>query len=134
MDENKIKNDFYMSIINYSFNGENPYSSPKACGLELVDCIDRSDGNYQFDFCCIWERDKSLFYGYDSGCSCPVPFEDFHCLADLTYLGNIKEFEKEIRSWYKYGAEEYDNTQSSSKDDIDNLIYKIKKKLKEWSK
>jgi hypothetical protein len=54
------------------------YSSPEKYGLELVGEVDFSDGNYQFDLTVVFrDRDTgALFYGSDSGCSCPAPFED----------------------------------------------------------
>jgi hypothetical protein len=54
------------------------YSSPEKYGLELVGEVDYSDGNYHFDLTIVL-RDVAtgaLFYADDSGCSCPMPFEN----------------------------------------------------------
>jgi hypothetical protein len=60
------------------------YSSPEKYGLTTVGEIDYSDGCYQFDLTVVWrDAHGRLFYGDDSGCSCPSPFEDMG-LTDLT--------------------------------------------------
>lgn len=53
--------------------------------LETVWQIDRSSGSYEFDYMTVF-RDKAtgkLYYGTDSGCSCPSPYESVSSLADL---------------------------------------------------
>jgi len=66
------------------FNG-NPYYHPEKCGLEIVEFIDNSKEEYTFDYTVIWrDIETGKYYrGSDSGCSCPIPFEDFHSLADM---------------------------------------------------
>jgi hypothetical protein len=56
---------------------KNPYYSPQLCGLEIFEEIDTA-GSYEFDMFVIWKKldDNTLWYDTDSGCSCPVPFED----------------------------------------------------------
>lgn len=67
----------------------NPYSNPEKCGLEIVaGPLDFSSGSYEFDYLIVW-RDlatNKFYWGQDSGCSCPSPFEDARGLSDLTEL------------------------------------------------
>ena len=54
----------------------NIYYSPEFFGLQVVDSWDVA-GAYEFDMFVIWKDDKGRFYwGTDSGCSCPSPFEN----------------------------------------------------------
>lgn len=63
----------------------NPYYSPEKCGLKIVHSYDRTNQSYEFDLVVLWmDLETGKYYvGEDSGCSCPIPFEDFHCLADM---------------------------------------------------
>jgi hypothetical protein len=65
--------------------GYNVYSNPEACGLKIVRVIHNDCESYHFDMTVIWEDiDTGKFYkGSDSGCSCPIPFDDFYSLADM---------------------------------------------------
>ena len=58
----------------------NPYYNPKGLGVELLS-FDRPDLSYEYDTFCLWKRDGRIWTAKDSGCSCPVPFED-HCGMD----------------------------------------------------
>ncbi|WP_431911647.1 DUF7574 domain-containing protein [Nonomuraea jabiensis] len=59
------------------------YHNPEYFGLEIVGCIDFSDGCYQFDYTVVWRNaEGQLLFADDSGCSCPSPFES-HKLEDL---------------------------------------------------
>lgn len=63
----------------------NVLSNPEDCGLELIGTVHNDCEEYGFDIDIV-VRDLAsgkLFHGWDSGCSCPIPFEDVHCLADL---------------------------------------------------
>ena len=83
----------------------NIFYSPEEFGLEVVGCVDYSDGCYQFDYSCVW-RDATgqLYYAEDSGCSCPSPFED-HALDDLEKVTPHEVAEK-LQSRSSYGGEE----------------------------
>lgn len=56
---------------------ETVLSEPQKFGLELVADMDLRDGPYEFDIVAVWRdlETGGLYYGTDSGCSCPVPFE-----------------------------------------------------------
>lgn len=74
------------------------YYNPKDASLEIVGSVER-EPNYDFDMLVVWKNAKGeLFYGKDSGCSCPSPFEDFHSEADLTRISHDSkdQFEKEV--------------------------------------
>ena len=56
---------------------ENPYYYPEKCGLEIFESIDTA-GSYEYDMFVIWKKldDGTLWWDSDSGCSCPVPFDN----------------------------------------------------------
>lgn len=58
--------------------GNGPYYDPQMYGLELVGTVDWTDEPYEFDMTAVWRDPQTgdLFYADDSGCSCPIPFED----------------------------------------------------------
>lgn len=60
-----------------------PYHDPAKFGLTMVGSIDFRDA-YEFDIVAVF-RDQQGRLGYlkDSGCSCPVPFNDMGA-GDLT--------------------------------------------------
>ena len=61
-------------------------STPEKFGLREVAELEFSDGCYQFDTRVVWvEIDTgNLYTARDSGCSCPVPFDDYRNIGDLT--------------------------------------------------
>jgi hypothetical protein len=57
---------------------DNIYYYPDKFGLEQVEMIDYSSGDYCFDYRVIWrDKDGRLYTARDSGCSCPTPFERY---------------------------------------------------------
>jgi hypothetical protein len=75
----------------YGYDG-NPYYNPEACGLVQMDTIE-DEPDYDFNMVVVWQdtASKKYYFGADSGCSCPSPFEDVRRLSDLTLL-NKKNF------------------------------------------
>lgn len=60
------------------------YYAPEKHGLTTVGEFDMSDGCYQFNLFVVWRDEAGTYYwGSDSGCSCPSPFETF-TVSDLT--------------------------------------------------
>jgi len=77
------------------------YYNPEQYGLEIVEELNDPDASYSFDMFVIWIRkvDGELFYGTDSGCSCPSPFEKISGVEELTRLGDLASFERELIAW-----------------------------------
>lgn len=65
--------------------------------LELteVDELEMSPPDYNFDLVRVWKDQNGVhWWGADSGCSCPSPYEDFNKIEDFTKLDNEHEFDK----------------------------------------
>lgn len=63
----------------YGLGGRNnPYYNPEEHGLRIVGAVEFSSGAYEFDTFVVWQdmEDGKLLYAADSGCSCPIPFQD----------------------------------------------------------
>lgn len=75
----------------------NIYYDPEKFGLVIVDVIELTDEQYQFDTLVIWREleTEKLYWARDSGCSCPTPFENYHGIEDLTPF-NIDSVRAEI--------------------------------------
>lgn len=73
------------------------YHDPKAYGLQIL-AEDDCAGAYEFDKIVLFRRLRggALFLGFDSGCSCPCPFEGqtFDDLVPAT-RERIKVWERE---------------------------------------
>lgn len=59
-----------------------------ALGLEIIASFDDPQSSYSFDEFVIFRRlsDGALFWGADSGCSCPEPFEEVKSCDDLSAI------------------------------------------------
>lgn len=93
--------DFQITDHEENRGGQNPYTHPDSVGLEFVGEVEWSRRSYQFDLTAVW-RDTTtgaFYWGSDSGCSCPRPFENttydelntgtkFEVLAELTSNNN----------------------------------------------
>lgn len=80
---------------------DNPYSEPEKFDLSIVGMVQR-EPCYDFNMCVVWKHTSGThYYGFDSGCSCPSPFEDVTSLDKLSRLHwkNFKKFEVEVREW-----------------------------------
>lgn len=63
----------------------NIFDSPD---LDVRQHVSLDDESYQFDERIVAKhKDGRWFTARDSGCSCPIPFEDFQKLEDLTQIG-----------------------------------------------
>jgi hypothetical protein len=100
---------------------KNPYYDPEECGLEIFDDIDTA-GSYEFDMFVIWRKldDNTLWWGTDSGCSCPTPFEGFETLNDMNQI--TKE------TFYNFD-QALENHTDISKSDYNNIKNKVKQYL-----
>lgn len=62
------------------------YDKPEKFGLLQIASADWG-GAWEFDMIVVWQHKTGrLYFGQDSGCSCPMPFEGVTALDDLTEL------------------------------------------------
>lgn len=81
----------------------NIYYQPEAYGLTVVGEIEMYDMGYGFDTTVLWRNEAGkYFWAHDSGCSCPVPFEE--CNLSNMSSGTVKEFKSfakaQIEDWW----------------------------------
>jgi len=97
------------------------YHSPENYGLEVVGHLYEPNLCYEFHVLGVWKHTESgvIFWGEDSGCSCPLEFEnDYFNGPDNTSLHNsIDDLMKAIEHF------------PCDKEDKDSLIGWIKKAL-----
>lgn len=64
----------------------NVYYNPEKFGLEIIGTVSWSAEPYQFNYTLVLidPFDGRIYYGNDSGCSCPSPFEGFTSREKLT--------------------------------------------------
>lgn len=76
----------------------NFYSYPENSGLEIVAEIEYSDRNYNFDTRVVWKHIESglVYTARSSGCSCPMPFEEFDTIDDLEVVIDVDIFRREF--------------------------------------
>lgn len=105
----------------------NIYYDPEKFGLKIFEHIEDDHASYSFDDFVIWERleDGKLFYGTDSGCSCPSPFED-QGLSDLTPVTTLEQLEIAIDE-YRGDDPEYQHCTADRKQEV---LGKVKKHLR----
>lgn len=97
------------------------YYNPQEWGLTAVAEIDYSSGSYEFDLRVVWVNEEgALFTARDSGCSCPMPFEDYHSIEQLDRV-DFRELESELE------REDGFRTSSDKKSFLD-AIYKYRRR------
>lgn len=61
------------------------YYQPEEFGLKPVGEIEPAGLSYEFDIFAVWKDEEGNYYwGTDSGCSCPSPFESFTSVEELS--------------------------------------------------
>lgn len=83
------------------WDAPDPYYQPEAFGLEHFGSTDR-DEEYSFDIFAVWRSkdNPALFYwASDSGCSCPVPFENMNSLTDMDGNGTALDAAEAFKVW-----------------------------------
>ena len=76
----------------------NVYNHPERYGLKIVGEVEWSVPCYSFDFTLVLEDgDGNLWWGSDSGCSCPSPFEDHEFPEDFE-TGSKYELVKHLKT------------------------------------
>ena len=79
----------------------NLYYSPEQFGLEMMSFEDDTL-SYEFDILAFWVNcDGVVYSASDSGCSCPVPFEDYHSLCELERVCSVDHAKAIFKSWGK---------------------------------
>ena len=74
------------------------YYAPEKFGLSEIGELDFSSGSYEFDYTVVWkDQDGRLWYGEDSGCSCPSPFESLG-VSDLTPIDSAATFDAHLKA------------------------------------
>ena len=77
----------------------NPESNPEAMGLKIIDILENSS-HHDFDTHMVWRHQDGTFYwGHDSGCSCPTPFEDYQIGDGLLELTDFPSFSDMIMNY-----------------------------------
>ncbi len=82
----------------------NPYYEPKKCGLRIVASVEK-EPDYDFDITVLFKNVKTgaLWLCSDTGCSCPVPFEDVRSFDDMTRLQSEAGIDRFIKEgWHSY--------------------------------
>lgn len=99
----------------------NPYYSPNECGLEIFEQIDTA-GSYEFCMFVIWKKldDDSLWYDVDSGCSCPVPFDN--------HRHNLTKISKD--TWYNF-EQSLKNHPDIKMSDYITILQKVKSYIRD---
>jgi len=78
-----------------------PYYNPEQFGLTIVASEDIA-GSYEFDMLIVWKDiNEDYYYATDSGCSCPIPFEDVSGVQDITRIEahSFESFESEAKNY-----------------------------------
>jgi hypothetical protein len=90
----------------------NPYYNPEKVGLEIVKVFHGGEA-YSFNLIVVWKAsDGKFWYGSDSGCSCPSPFEYIRTYDDLNRLHkkNFNKFQDYVTKWAIDGYNSADYT------------------------
>lgn len=64
----------------------NPYYAPESIGLTTVGEVELAEPCYSFDLFVVWQsvnEPEKFYWGQDSGCSCPSPFDSISNPEDL---------------------------------------------------
>lgn len=107
------------------FDG-NVYNTPEKFGLEVYGDVWR-DIDYEFDAFIIWKQKDTGAYlwAHDSGCSCPVPFEDYS-LANMP-VGSLQDALVDLKAWTTSCG--YEEGNRARAEDARGLIERIEKEL-----
>lgn len=81
----------------------NVYYYPENCDLKVIGHLEEPNMDYEFHILGVWRDPKSgkMFWAEDSGCSCPVPFEDYYfkCENDNNLNSSMEELYEVIESF-----------------------------------
>lgn len=119
------------------WNDPDMYYQPEAFDLEILGQLNDPQASYSFDDFVVWQhKDGRIFYGSDSGCSCPSPFEDFTSLDKADEATTIEKFEAAVIGYFNSVSysNDWNDTEMSSdfqslRADAVELIRKVEKIL-----
>lgn len=72
---------------------------PRLTGVEPIYELELSEPNYSYDLLGVWRDETGFYLGTDSGCSCPMPWEN-HTKDDLTGPLTLEQaIEESVNLW-----------------------------------
>lgn len=106
----------------------NLYYDPEDFGFEIFEAVEDDESNYDYNtFLVLMKKDdKRLFWVNDSGCSCPMPFED-KSVTDLLPIVDMIRFNEDFEQWRL----EFTQRPRVSEQKRDELFAKVKQHLEE---
>lgn len=100
------------------------YYQPEKFGLRPVFEYELREPCYSFDIFVLWKHeDGTLYWAYDSGCSCPSPFEDYTSLDDA----NEYDYD-DIEGFFREWIGSYDSR--VTEDNIEGILYDIRREAR----
>lgn len=84
--------------------GEDVYSNPAKHGLQLLGEVELDDESYSFHLFVAWTDGVHVYYGTDSGCSCPSPFETYGSKDSLSVAYSFDEFSRALSDAVSSGS------------------------------
>lgn len=114
-----------------SYDIPDVYYQPEAFGLVPIGELDDPNANYSFDIFAVWKHEETgtIYYGTDSGCSCPSPFEDYTSLDQLTKVTFMFDFIDDVRDYFNHLApwdDDYNNKLMWSSEDLNHDFQNFK--------
>lgn len=114
-----------------SWDTPDVYYSPEHFGLTPIGQLDDPEASWSFNTFVVWKHEETgkIYYGSDSGCSCPSPFEDTHSLDGLTEVVSLHDFIDDVQDYFNsvcpwtsnYEHRETWETFSHQNNDFNNL-------------
>lgn len=82
----------------------NFYFNPESRNCEIVAVLDEPNLSYEYATAIVLKEKESgkLYAAFDSGCSCPTPFENFRSLEDFTPINSEEDFNMFISGYRNF--------------------------------
>lgn len=100
------------------------YYSPENHGIEIVGELEQ-EPDYDFHKFVVWRDLKNkniVYYATDSGCSCPMPFENFGGPETLTRVESRGALRSAAKAWI---AELYERHGNPTIEEAEALVSKV---------
>jgi hypothetical protein len=112
-------------------SGDSVYYNPERYGLvEVYEC-DVAD-SYEFDKFVVWfmPQTSELFWGSDSGCSCPSPFENETWPGDFgnSPFETLDPLDQALRTW----IEDSSYSDEAKKVNVIEVMQTVRWKVASW--